>query len=143
MKDILGRKDFFDFPELKIKDVPCKIDSGAFMSVIHCTEMEVVDDYLQFKFGKHPNFHFPEKEYRTKKFSVNEITSSNGDTEKRYTVRTPIRILNQEEESEFTLTTREEMESPVLIGRLALENFLIDVTKTNVSFEGKYKFKKK
>ena len=143
MKAILGRNDYFDFPELKLKDVPCKIDSGAFMSVIHCTEMKVVGEELHFKLGKHPNFKFPDKVYHTKKFTVKEITSSNGESENRYTVSTSIRVFEEDVETIFTLTSRETMHSPVLIGRLALENYLIDVTKTNQSFEKKYKYKTK
>lgn len=142
MKDTIGRSDYFDFPELKLIDVPSKIDSGAYMSVIHCTEFKVENDVLEFKFGKHKKFKFPDKTYQTKKFTVKEITSSNGESEKRYTISTAVRIMGEDIETIFTLTDRGDMHSPVLIGRLALENFLIDVTKTNVSFESKYKYEK-
>lgn len=141
MKQIIGRSDYFDFPELQIKDVPCKIDTGAYMSAIHCTDMKVENDILEFKFGKHNKFSFPDKLYQTKKFTVKEITSSNGESEKRYTISTAIRVFNEDIETIFTLTDREAMHSPVLIGRLALEQFLVDVKKTNQSFQSKYKFK--
>ena len=139
MKPILGKSDYFDFSELQLTEVPCKIDSGAYMSVIHCTDATVTDGELEFKFGKHSAFKFPEKTYKTPKYTVKEITSSNGESEKRYTISTAIKIFGKEYETIFTLTDRLSMNSPVLIGRLALASFLIDVTKKNQSFESKYR----
>lgn len=141
MKKIIGRTDYFDYPELQLKDVPCKIDTGAYMSALHCTDMKVENDTLEFRLGKHDNFKFPDKLYQTKKFTVKEITSSNGESEKRYTISTTLTVFNEDIETIFTLTDRSPMHSPVLIGRLALTNLLVDVKKTNQSFQSKYKFK--
>lgn len=138
MKQILGRVDYFDFSELNIKDVPVKIDSGAYLNSIHCTEKKLEGDILYFTIGQHKQFKFPDKEYKTTNFTVNEITSSNGEAEQRFTIKTPVIIFGQTVEAEFTLTDRSEMVMPILIGRTALKDFLIDVTLKNASFKDKY-----
>jgi len=140
MKKIIGRTDFLDFTELQLIDVPCKIDTGAFMSALHCTYKKVKGDTLYFKIGNHHSYKFPDKVYKTKKYTIKEITSSNGESENRYTIKTTIRIFNEDVETILTLTDRETMTKPVLIGRLALKNYLVDVTQTNLSFQEKYKF---
>ena len=140
MKDIIGRSDYFDFSELGLKQIPCKIDTGAYTNAMHCSEFKVENDALFFKIADHPNFKLPsEKWYKSTKFTTREVKSSNGQSEKRYTIFTPVKILNKTIETEFTLTDRKEMESPVLIGRLCLTDFLIDVTLTNVSFNKAFK----
>lgn len=142
MKDIIGRSDYLDFPELALLRVPSKIDTGAYTNVMHSSEMKVKDDVLYFKIADHPNFKLSEdKWYKSTKFTTRNVRSSNGDTETRFTVFTNVKILNETIETEFTLTDRKEMEVPVLIGRICLEKFLVDVTLTNVSFKNGFKSK--
>ena len=140
MKEIIGRSDYFDFPELGLKDIPCKIDTGAYTNAMHCSEYKLENDVLFFKLADHPNFKLPsEKWYKSTKFTTREVRSSNGESEKRYTIFTPVIILNKTINTEFTLTDRKEMESPILIGRICLESYLIDITLKNVSFNKKFK----
>ena len=139
MKEIIGRTDFIDFPELQIKDIPVKIDTGAYTNAMHSAETKLEGDALFFKIGDHPNFKISDKWYKSTKFTTQKVKSSNGETETRFTIYTPIKILNQTIETEFTLTDRKDMEIPVLIGRISLEKFLVDVTLTNVNFKSKFK----
>jgi hypothetical protein len=140
VKDIIGRSDYFDFPELGLTQIPCKIDSGAYTNAMHCSDFKIEDRVLFFKIADHPNFKLPkEKWYKSTKFTTREVKSSNGQSETRYTVFTTFQILGKIISTEFTLTNRKEMESPVLIGRICLKDFLIDVTLTNVSFNKKFK----
>jgi hypothetical protein len=138
MKQILGRVDYFDFSELNLKDVPVKIDTGAYLNSIHCTAKKLEGDILYFTIGEHKQFKFPNKEYRTTNYTVNEITSSNGEGEQRFTIKTPIIIFGKTIEAEFTLADRTAMAMPVLIGRTALSDFLIDINLKNTSFKDKY-----
>ena len=39
-KILIGRKDKADFPELSLNDIDIKIDSGAYTSSIHCTNIK-------------------------------------------------------------------------------------------------------
>lgn len=140
MKETIGRSDYFDFPELGLLRVPCKIDTGAYTNVMHASETKLEGDVLKFKIADHPNYNLPtEKWYQSTKFTTSNVRSSNGETENRFTVYTNVKIMNKVIETEFTLTSRKEMETPVLIGRICLEDFLIDVTMTNVSFKKNFK----
>lgn len=140
MKEIIGRSDYFDFPELGLLRVPCKIDSGAYTNVMHCSDSKVEEGVLKFKIADHPNYNLPtDKWYQSTKFTTSNVRSSNGEAENRYTVYTNVKILDKTIETEFTLTDRKAMETPVLIGRIALTNFLIDVTITNVNFKKTFK----
>jgi hypothetical protein len=141
-KQIIGRSDYFDFPELGLLRVPSKIDTGAYTNVMHCSESKVENNVLFFKIADHPNFKLPQdKWYKSTKFETRNVRSSNGQAETRYTVFTNVKILDQNIETEFTLTDRKEMEVPVLIGRICLDKFLVDVTLTNVSFKNNFKSK--
>ena len=44
MKITVGRIDKADFPELSLKDIDLKIDSGAYTSSIHCSNIEEITD---------------------------------------------------------------------------------------------------
>jgi len=140
VKDIIGRSDYFDFIELNLPRVPCKIDTGAYTNVMHCSESKVEGDVLKFKIADHPNYNLPkDKWYQSTKFTTSNVRSSNGETENRYTVYTNFKVLDKTIETEFTLTDRSKMETPVLIGRIALTDFLVDVTLTNVNFKKAFK----
>lgn len=137
-KKIIGKTDILDLKELNILNIPAKIDSGAYKSVIHCDQFKEKDGYLFFKLKKHPNFEFKDKEYKTKLYKQDEITSSNGISEMRYMITTSIVIFDKVYETEFSLTDRSDMEYPILLGRMILKDFLIDVTVKNLSFKEKY-----
>lgn len=63
------------------------------------------------------------------------MKSSNGISEKRYVIKTNLIIFNRVEEIEFSLTNRENMSFPLLLGRnFLMKGFLVDVTKENLSF---------
>jgi hypothetical protein len=52
MKITIGRADKADFPELSLLDIDLKIDSGAYTSSVHCTNIEEVTlgytSYIKF-----------------------------------------------------------------------------------------------
>ena len=43
-KIIIGRKDHADLPTFGLKNVPVKIDSGAYSSSIHCDHITLIED---------------------------------------------------------------------------------------------------
>lgn len=141
-KIIIGRKDFADFKKLDLFDVEVKIDSGAYTSSFHCHKIgKVVIDGKEmvrcnFLDPGHPQYH--EKEFYFDNFKLRNVKSSNGITEERFSITTEITIFNQSYPIELTLTEREEMKLPVLIGRKFLsKKFLVDTSKKNLSHKGK------
>ncbi len=102
--------------------------------------MKVEDCYLKCNFldEEHPNYH--EKEIVFDEYDVKVVKSSNGQSEARYRIKTEILLFGKTQEIYLTLSDREEMRFPVLLGRNFLSNkFVVDINKTNLSFKLKNK----
>lgn len=135
---ILGRSDRVDLPGLGLYDIHAKIDTGAYTSSLHCSRAEVVNGVLEFVLldDEHPEFTgmtFIFREYESR-----AIKNSFGVAEQRYIVRTTVKIHEEEILTEFSLSDRDALRFPILLGRKILRHrFLIDVTKKNLSFKSK------
>jgi hypothetical protein len=114
---ILGRSDRVDLPGLGLKGIHAKIDTGAYNCSLHCSQVSVVNGRLEFVLLDEEHPEFTGRPFRVKKFEQREIKNSFGEAELRY------------------LSNRGNLKFPVLIGRKTLRHrFLIDVTKTDLSF---------
>lgn len=135
-KLIIGRADIADFPLLDLYKIPIKIDSGAYTSSIHCTNVFVINNELICEFL---DKNFPQyfgKKIGFKNFKTTIVKSSNGISSKRFSVKTKIHLFEKTYPITLTLNDREEMRFPVLIGRKFLSGkFLIDSQLVNVSHE--------
>jgi len=137
-KPIIGRTDKVDFPELDLFDLDVKIDTGAYTSAIHCAEVLEEDGGLRctFSHGGRPDFN--DKEVLFKEYSKTGVKSSNGHKENRFKIRSTVVIFGKKYKINLTLSTRDDMRFPVLIGRQFLKNkFLVDVRLENISFNMK------
>ena len=124
-KRIIGRRESVDFPELEIFDMLAKIDTGAYSSTLHCKNIQVKEKKLFFKVQN-------EKEHCFDEFSQKKVKNSFGEVEKRYLIKTKIRIAGRTIKSIISLTDRGNMRYPVLIGRRLLKNkFVVDVSLKN------------
>ncbi len=142
MKRKIGRIDKADFPELNLFDIEVKIDTGAYTSSIHCKNMVVEDNYLKCIFldEEHPAYH--EKQFIFDRYDVKVVKSSNGAAQARYRVLTEIVLFGKTYPIFLTLSDREEMRYPVLIGRKFLtKRFIVDINNTNLSYKLKLKQK--
>ncbi|HLT32765.1 MAG TPA: RimK/LysX family protein [Aquaticitalea sp.] len=139
-KKVIGRIDKADFPTLDLFDIDIKIDTGAYTSSIHCHKMMVVDDVLICLFYDESHPHYNGKEIRFKEFSMAKVKSSNGLVQKRYKVKTSIVLFEKKYAISMTLSTRDDMKYPILIGRKFLsKKFIVDVNEMNLSFNRKIK----
>jgi len=133
---ILGKIDKFDLPDLNLKSVRAKIDTGAKTSSLHCVTIKPTKDgYVKFITLDENNKKFT-GDYITKKISrIANVKSSNGTIQTRYFIQTPIVIYNKTYNIELSLSFRGSMKFPLLIGReLIKQDFLVDVTKKDLSF---------
>lgn len=144
MKKLIGRIDKVDFPEFNLMDIDVKIDSGAYTSSIHCSDIIEIQEnrvnYIQFTLldPEHPAYN--NKIFKTQNFSTKLVKSSNGISENRYVIKTEIRLFNQTFPIYLTLTQRGGMKYPVLIGRKFMnDKFIIDTTQKNLSYKEKRK----
>jgi len=136
---IIGASDYLDLPEFNLENVPCKIDSGAYSSTIHCSKIWLLEQgeqlYLCFKLNDKKFGISTRKTYKYRNFSTRKVRSSNGEMDERYAIKTTAILFGTKINIEFTLTSREKMKFPILLGRRVLrKRFLIDVSQKNLSY---------
>jgi hypothetical protein len=131
-KQIIGKKELVDFPELGIIGINAKIDTGAYSSTLHCRDIYLAEKNLYFKVLDHSHPVCNLKEHVFKEFSRKKIKNSFGEIEERYIIKTKIKIAGRVIKSIISLTDRATMRYPVLIGRKLLKNkFVVDVSLKN------------
>lgn len=126
---IIGKSDFVDLPQFNIKKIEAKIDTGAKTSSLNAKNIKSEDE-------KNVEFEVLNKKYILPISRVAFIKSSNGLVQKRYIIKTTLKIFKKNYFLEFSLANRENMNYPILLGRNFLENgFLVDVNKQNLSLK--------
>jgi ribosomal protein S6--L-glutamate ligase len=131
---IIGSQEWCSFSELNIPAIKARIDSGAKTSSIQATNIKRIirqgSAWVTFEVN-------PIQENRSvsiicsaKIEDTRTIKSSNGNTQKRYVIKTPVKIGVHVFEIELTLASRDAMEYRMLLGREAMLNrFLVDPSK--------------
>ncbi len=138
VKEIIGTTDHIDLYEAKMLNIPCKIDTGADTSSIHCERIHLVEkdgiEYLSFVLLDKSWPQYTGEWCNTTDFKEKKIKSSFGDYEFRYQVRLLITLFGKTYKSRFTLTNRAKMKYPILLGKAFLKNrYLVDVAQENIS----------
>jgi hypothetical protein len=141
-KKIIGRKDILDLPDLKLLEIPVKIDSGAYSCSIHVNFIEEVEKdgkkMLNVIFLDQSMPQYSGEIVNFSEFSKKIVKSSTGEKQERYFVKTTITLFNTPFLADFSLSQRNGLKNPVLIGRKLLnKHFLIDTARTNLSFKEK------
>ncbi len=134
MKKIIGRVDIVDFPKLGLFNIDVKIDTGAYTSAIHCSKIIEENHTLRCIFNSKTHKNFGKTEIVFEEFSRTDVKSSNGFKENRYKVKSEVVFFGKTYKINLTLSTRDDMRFPVLIGRQFLkQKFLVDVDQENLS----------
>jgi hypothetical protein len=137
-KKLIGRREKVSFPNLGIKNIDAKIDTGAYTSSIYCSEIQEIDGSLHCRFLDKSYKAFNEASYVLDSYIITTIKSSNGITEQRFQICTEMKFGLKLFEVELTLTDRVDMKYPVLLGRKFLKGkFVVDVSKTYKIKKGK------
>ena len=137
-KKIIGRTDKADFPQLGFENIDVKVDTGAYTSSIHCNHIKEEGDKLSCTFldPQHPDYNGREMTFT--EYDITAVKSSNGDIQYRYVVQCDIRIFNKIHKISLTLSSREDMRFPVLLGRKFLtKKYIVDTELTDVSYNQK------
>ncbi|HQQ93389.1 MAG TPA: RimK/LysX family protein [Bacteroidia bacterium] len=124
---LLGRHEYVDFPNLNLMGMEAKIDTGAYTSSLHCESIELKTENGQnvLYFTLEQDQHLP---HRFEDYEVRKIKNSFGEMEERFVIKTPVHIGHRTILSSISLSNRDNMKYPVLIGRRILKGrFLIDV----------------
>lgn len=119
----VGWEEWVSFPKLGLPAIKAKVDTGAKTSSLHAHSMEVYGknkDRIRFKVNPIPDEPHVEMMCTAKLVGRREITSSNGESEYRYIIRTPIKVGNHKWTIDVSLSNREGMTYRALLGRAAL-----------------------
>jgi len=126
---VAGWREWIALPDLDVRWVKAKLDTGARSSAIHAYDLEELsrDGVPWVRFQIHPwqrsdldavDVELPIVDRRV-------IKSSTGHEEERPVVRTRIRVLDRDLGAELTLTNRDEMGFRMLVGREALRGAIL------------------
>ena len=120
-KRVVGWRENAALPDLKIKQVIAKIDTGANIATIDAADIK----FFTRKDVKYVKFTVKKRNNTVRKTSAplagfKRIKSSNGDVERRPYIKTDILMDGITKNIELTLTDRGPMDYTMLIGRKAL-----------------------
>lgn len=117
---VVGWRELVSLPELGLTDIPAKIDTGARTSSLHAHVLEDFqrdgERFVRFAVDWGGTRHFCEAIH----VDVRGITSSNGDQQTRFVIKTPLTVGSLTFRAEISLADRSQMQFPMLIGRTAL-----------------------
>ena len=125
----VGWRELVDLPELGLRGVPAKIDSGARTSSLHAT---ILDEFTRdgenfVRFAVDFGTNHVRQVCEAVHIDWRGITSSNGETQRRMIVKTPLTIGKLTFRAEISLADRKDMKFPMLVGRSSLRRrFLVD-----------------
>jgi hypothetical protein len=121
----LGWREWIALPELVDEPIKAKLDTGARTSTLHAAWLERIevtgDDRPWVRFGVHPRRR--RKRVITCEAPVSDqrvVTDSGGHREQRYIIETRLTLGGRTRRIEVTLTNRDTMLFPMLLGRTAL-----------------------
>jgi len=134
---IIGRSEPADIVGVALA-VPVKVDTGAYRSSIHASEIKLIKDengdkVLSFNILGHPCSPI-KRAMRVNEFDTVTVRSSNGQEQDRYEVKLKIKLGNKIFTTSFSLADRSYNMFPVLIGRKTMKGrYLVDVDVSNVN----------
>ncbi len=128
---LIGRREFVSIPLLGISNCEAKIDTGAYTSSLHCENIslgyENSTPILYFSVANSEDPLAPPAQYRYERFEVKKIKNSFGEMEERFVIKTLLHIGRKKIRSSISLSNRDLMRYPVLIGRRLIKGkFLVD-----------------
>lgn len=133
-KETIGRLESVSFPEYHLEGVTAKVDTGSYRGALHCDEIELIKDGRERMLRLVPldptRPQFTGQDVFTKDYKTTYVTSSSGHRERRYVIFTTIGINGNDYPIELSISKRDKMRYPVLLGRKFLhDKFLVDVTR--------------
>lgn len=126
-KAVIGRREMVTLPELGLT-LCCKADTGARTSALHAEDIESFeeDGHMWVSFitrGGGPDS--PAHPVRMHLHDRRRVTSSNGQAQWRYVIRTRMQLGELDYPVELTLSDRCNMRHPMLLGRRAMRRLLV------------------
>ncbi len=129
----IGRKELISFTKLELQKIEAKIDTGAYTSSLHCHDIGLKEQegekILSFYLLDPDHPEYSDKEFLFEHYERASVKSSSGQVEERFKITTEVQLGDKKFNAEFTLTNRNDMKYPVLLGRKLLRNrYIVDVS---------------
>jgi hypothetical protein len=143
-KTKIGWKEWCALPELNIREIKAKIDTGACTSALHAQIISISqydgEQFIRFKVYPHQSDQYASKICKARLIAYRYVTSSSGHRERRYVIRTEVTVGKISFKTDITLTDRSPLRFRMLLGRLALKkHFVIDPSKSHLLGRPLYK----
>lgn len=126
----VGWREWVSLPELGVKNIKVKVDTGARTSALHTFSLAYFDKDGEewVRIGLHPRQKSNEEHFTEAKILDKRVVrDSGGHEELRPVIETVITLGKHSFRAELTLTSRDNMKFRMLLGRKALEGrFLVD-----------------
>jgi hypothetical protein len=132
---VIGWREWVTLPDLRIRSIKAKIDTGARSSSLHAFDIESFDRECRqwVRFKVHPD---QRREARTIAcealvHDIRSVRSSSGEASERFVIQTTIAWMGLSWSIDLTLAARFEMGFRMLIGREAIRNrMLVDAGRS-------------
>lgn len=125
----VGWAEWVSLPDLSIPHIKAKIDTGAKTSALHAFDLRPVQrrSGLHVRFETHVKISETRRVLRCEAQVVDErrVRSSSGEEEERFVICTTLGVGQARWPIEITLTTRDLMRFPMLLGREALQGRIL------------------
>ena len=136
---LLGWREWAALPEIGVRSIKAKLDTGARTSSLHAFRMHryTSDGQEMVRFAVHPvqRSNAATVEVEAPVLDERKVRNSGGDVEVRPVIQTTLELAGQGWDIELTLTRRDQMGFRMLLGRQALRGrVLVDPSG---SFQGK------
>ncbi|WP_228235593.1 30S ribosomal protein S6--L-glutamate ligase [Allomuricauda sp. M10] len=133
--NVLGSEEWCRFEELGIPAIKARVDSGAKTSSIQANKIKIftkgLEEWVRFEVNPLQDNRSISILCQAKLVDVRSVKSSQGISEERPVIKTPVKIGNTVFEIELTLANRDTMEYRMLLGREALNGrYLVDPSKS-------------
>ena len=138
---VIGRDVFVEIPMLGEK-VPAKVDSGAYTSALHCSEIRKIQkgdkEHLEVTILGHKKSGMEAQDVTFKEFGYTTVISSTSHRVKWPTVELDVVIEGVKLRTTFALCDRSSLKFPILLGRKVLNgNFMINTHISTIKSKSK------
>ena len=134
LKTIIGCEEWLSLDDIKIPAIKARVDSGAKTSAIQASNIKRItrngEAWVTFDVNPIQDNLSLNVSCESKVIDTRIIRSSSGESQKRYVIKTKLKLGLEEFEIELNLADRDGMEYRMLLGREAIINrYLVDASK--------------
>ena len=127
----IGWREWVALPDLGVKEIKAKVDTGADNSSLHAFNLERFEEegkqMVRFEIHPHQRKKRPSVSCVAELAGERMVKNPGGRAERRPVIRTRLVVAGEEFEALVNLTTRDEMTFRMLLGRRAVRGqFIVD-----------------